>query len=67
MESFRQALGAVYFALAEAAGGDDVLDRANCVLADAVSSGAIQDPMARAALISLVRSGAKELESTVAS
>jgi hypothetical protein len=60
MESFRQALGAVYFALAEAAGGDEVLDRANGVLTDAVSSGAIEDPYARAAVMALVRSGAKE-------
>jgi hypothetical protein len=56
MESFRQALGAVYFALAEAAGGDDVLDRASDILADAVAFGAIDDPYARAAVMALVRS-----------
>jgi hypothetical protein len=58
-ESFRQALGAVYFALAEAAGGDDVLDRASDILADAVTSGAIDDPHACAAVMALVRSGSE--------
>ena len=56
MEAFRQALGAVYFALAEAAGGDEVLDQANNILANAVTSGAINDPYARAAVMALVRS-----------
>jgi len=54
MEAFRQALGAVYFALAEAAGGDEVLDHANDILANAVTSGAIIDPYARAAVMTLV-------------
>ena len=61
MESFRQALGAVYFALAEAAGGSEVLDRASDILTDAVASGAIDDPLARAAVLALVRSGALEI------
>ena len=59
MESFRQALGAVYFALAEAAGGDAVLDRASDILTDAVISGAVDDPYARAAVMALVRSSSK--------
>lgn len=58
-ESFRQALGAVYFALAEAAGGEDVLDRASDILTDAVASGAIDDPCACAAVMALVRSGSE--------
>jgi hypothetical protein len=58
-ESFRQALGAVYFALAEAAGGEDVLDRASDILTDAVTSGAIEDPYARAAVMALVRSSSE--------
>jgi hypothetical protein len=47
MESFRQALGAIYIALAEAAGGDDVLHKANGILTDAVDAGAIDDRTAR--------------------
>jgi hypothetical protein len=61
MESFRQALGAVYFALAEAAGGDDVLNRARDILADAVISGAIDDPYARSAVMGLVRSSSPDI------
>jgi hypothetical protein len=62
MESFRQALGAVYVALAEAAGGDEVLDRANGILADAVDTGAIDDPYARSAIRALVRASSKKME-----
>jgi hypothetical protein len=54
MESFRQALGAVYVALATAA-GDDVLAEANTYLTDAVNAGAIDDPYARSVIESLVR------------
>jgi hypothetical protein len=59
MESFRQALGAVYVALAEAAGGDEVLDRANDILTDAINTGAVDDPYARSALQALVRTTSK--------
>jgi hypothetical protein len=51
-----------YFALAEAAGGDDVLDRASDILADAVISGAIDDPYARAAVMGLVRSSSPDIK-----
>lgn len=61
MESFRQALGAIYVALAEASGGDDVLDRANSILTNAVNTGAIDDPYARSAIIALVRNSSLEL------
>jgi hypothetical protein len=54
MESFRQALGAMYVALASAA-GDDVLAEANTYLTDAVNSGAIDDPYARSIIEALVR------------
>ena len=54
MESFRQALSAVYVALAQAA-GDDVLAQANIYLTDAVDSGAINDPYARSVIETLVR------------
>jgi hypothetical protein len=57
MESFRQALGAVYVALATAA-GDDVLAEANVYLTDAVNSGAVDDPYARSVIESLVRNTA---------
>jgi hypothetical protein len=58
MESFRQALGAVYVALATAA-GDDVLAEANIYLNDAVNAGAIDDPYARSAIESLVRNSSE--------
>ena len=60
MESFRQALGAVYVALAEAAGGDAVLHDANLILTDAVNTGAIDDPYAREAIMAMVRSSKPE-------
>ena len=55
MESFRQALGAIYVALADAAGGDNVLRNANIILTDAVDAGAVDDPYARTMLRCLVR------------
>jgi hypothetical protein len=55
MESFRQTLSAVYYALSHAAGGDAALRRANAVLEDAVMSGAVSDPYAQQALLALVR------------
>lgn len=61
MEGFRQALGAIYVALAEAAGGDKVLREANEILTDAVNTGAIDDPYARAAISALVRNSSLEL------
>jgi hypothetical protein len=54
MESFRQTLSAVYYALAHSAGGDAALRRSNAVLEDAVMSGAVTDPYAQAALLALV-------------
>ena len=60
MESFQQALGAVYVALAVTSGRDDVLDRANAILTDAINTGAIDDPYARSAITSLVRSCSAE-------
>jgi hypothetical protein len=54
MESFRQTLSAVYFALAHSSGGDAALRRANAVLEDAVYSGAVSDPYAQAALLALI-------------
>ena len=54
MESFRQALGAVYVALASAA-GDDVLAEANTFLTDSLAAGCIDDPYARSVIESLVR------------
>ena len=60
MESFQQALGAVYVALAVTSGRDDVLDRANAILTDAINTGAIDDPYARSAITSLVRSCSSE-------
>jgi hypothetical protein len=54
MESFRQTISAIYYAMANAAGGDAVLRRSNAVLEDAVMSGAVTDPYAQAALLALV-------------
>ena len=62
MESYRQALGAVYVAVCEAAGGDDVRRRANALLTDAVDSGAIVDREARVAIRSLVQGSSLEFE-----
>jgi hypothetical protein len=59
-ESVRQSLGAMWFALCEAAGGDDVLRDANAILVDAVSAGAVDEPSACAALIGLVRNSGLE-------
>jgi hypothetical protein len=54
MESFRQTLSAVYYAMADAAGGDAALRRANSALEHAVFSGAVSDPYAQQALLALV-------------
>jgi hypothetical protein len=54
MESFRQALGAVYVALATAA-GDDVLAEANIYLQDSLNAGGIDDPYARSVIEQLIR------------
>ena len=54
MESFRQMLNAVYFA-ATAAGGDDMRNRVNERLAEAVNTGVIDDPYARSAIMSILR------------
>jgi hypothetical protein len=62
MESYRQALGAVFVAVCEAAGGDDVRRRANAILADAVESGAINDRSARVAIRSLVHGNSLEFD-----
>lgn len=53
MESLRQALIAIYVALAEAAGGDPVLRKANAAIKAALAAGAIDDPCARRLLRSV--------------
>ena len=53
-EATRQTLGALYFALCEAAGGDKILRRANEILADAVRVGAVDNPRAQSTLMRLV-------------
>ena len=60
MESFRQALGAVYVALASAA-GDDVLAEANTYLSDSLAAGCIDDPYARSVIESLVRNTGRSI------
>jgi hypothetical protein len=62
MESYRQALGAVFVAMCEAAGGDAVRRRANDILSDVVNSGAIDDVNARIAIRSLVCGNSLEFE-----
>jgi len=59
MESFRQIANAIYFA-ATAAGGDDMRNRANQFLTDAVNTGAVDDPYARSAIMSILRSASRE-------
>jgi hypothetical protein len=56
MESVRQMLSTIYLALAEAAGGDEVLRDANQIITDAIDVGAVDDIYARSALTALVRS-----------
>ena len=56
MEAVRQMIGTIYLALAEAAGGDDVLEDANQITIDALDSGAVDDIYARSALLTLVKS-----------
>jgi hypothetical protein len=56
MESVRQMLSTIYLALAEAAGGGEVLREANQIITDAVDTGAVDDIYARSALTALVRS-----------
>ena len=55
MESFRQMLGTVYLALANAA-GEGALEDANRIIEDAIDCGSVDDPYARSALATLVRS-----------
>jgi hypothetical protein len=62
MESFRQALGAIYVALADAASGEQVLQDANSILTAAVDTGTVDDPCARAALRALVHSTSLTLD-----
>jgi hypothetical protein len=54
MECFRQTLNAVYFALADAAGGQKVLDQASKTFTDAIDAGAVDDPDAVQMLKELV-------------
>jgi hypothetical protein len=59
MESFRQMLGTVYVALAEAA-GEGALADANRIIEDAIDNGTVDDPpYARSALRTLVRTSSK--------
>jgi hypothetical protein len=58
MEAFRQMLGTVYVALADAA-GEGVLADANRIIEDAIDNGAVDDPYARSALRTLVRTTSK--------
>jgi len=62
MESYRQALGAVFVAVCEAAGGDDVRRRANAILTDALANDDIRDRGARVAIQSLVRGSSLEFD-----
>jgi hypothetical protein len=53
MNTFQQVIGAIYVALAEAAGGPVALRKANQVLRDAIADGAVDDPTAVGVLESL--------------
>ena len=59
MESIRQMMSAIYLALGNAV-GESALEHANRTLDDAVNSGAVDDPYARDAIMSLVRSSKME-------
>ena len=56
MESVRQMLGTMFIALADASGGDEVLERACETITRAIDSGGVDDLYARSALQALVRS-----------
>lgn len=45
---------ALYIALGHAAGGRQLIDQANAILADAVASGAVYTPAARQAILALI-------------
>jgi hypothetical protein len=54
VESFRKIIGAVYVALATAA-GPDVLAQANVMLQDGLDAGSVNDPYVRSVLEALIR------------
>jgi len=58
MESIRQMVGTVYLAFANAV-GEDALEKANRTILDCIDNGAVDDPYARSALRTLVRSSSK--------
>jgi hypothetical protein len=60
-EGCRQAFGAIYLALAEAAGGDRVLEKANSLPSDVIDCEAIDDPDALCILESCIRASQPKL------
>ena len=58
MEAFRQMLGTIYVALAEAA-REGVLADANRIIEGAIDNGAVDDVYARSALRTLIRTSSK--------
>ena len=67
MEGLRQALCMIYVALAEAAGGDDTLRRANEVIRDGLEDGVIDDPEGAWLLATIVEGTENELATIEAS
>lgn len=61
MEGLRQALCMIYVALAEAAGGDEALLRANRIIRDGLDDGAIEDPVGARILARIVNGTEREL------
>jgi hypothetical protein len=62
MEGLRQALCMIYVALAEAAGGDTTLHRANRIIRDGLEDGVIDDPDGAWFLGGIVEGTESELE-----
>lgn len=61
MEGLRQAAVMMYLAIAEAAGGDDILRRANGVIRGALDDGVIDDPIGQWILTALIDGTDREL------
>jgi hypothetical protein len=55
MESIRQMIGTIYLAFGNAV-GEPALEQANKIIENCIDSGAVDDPYARSALRTLVRS-----------
>ena len=54
MNETNEVASALYVALGHAAGGRQLIEQANAILADAVANGAVHSPAARQAILALI-------------